>query len=206
MSTTKEQLIEINRIMNRYNKIGFKNINKKDYYTLAEYYLDLIYDSGLSLFDYSFYNYIPFPYINYQSKQNLIWTFEKIDKEKTVEILSREDKTKEQAEKIIQEIRDNNLDIIDYYKKTKLSSLFFNENFASYKRSPIINNLYTDLRSDKTTLEKEVKIVYYSGNIKVSQELKELAFKELEEQNLPLTNATYRALVRRRINKEENMI
>ncbi len=203
---TKEQLQEINRIMDRYNKIGFKNINKSDYNTLAEYYLDLIYDSGLSLFDYSFYNYIPFPYINFQSKQKLINRFEKIDEEKTKEILSREDKTKEQAEEIINEIMNNRLDIIEYYKMTKLSPLFFSENFASYKRNPIINSLFSELKTDTTTLEKETKVIYYTSNIAVPQELKELAFKELEEQKLPLTNATYRALVRRKINENKNVI
>ncbi len=203
---TKEQLQEINRIMEYYKKIGFKLINKQDNRTLAAYYLEQIYESNLSFFDYSFYNYMPFPYYGNIGRMCLMKLFAGIDKEKTEEILSREDKTKEKAEEIIKKIADNNLDIIDYYKMTKLSPIFLNSDFAKYKRNPIICDLFKGLTTDTTTLEKEERITFISSGIEVPQELKELAFKELEEQKLPLTNATYRALVRRKIKREKNMI
>ena len=206
MIADKEFLQDIKRIMDRYNKIGFKNINWNDYLSLAEYYLYLIYDSGLSLFDYSFSNYLPFPYINYQSKQVLLWAFEDINYKIAKEIESRNDTKKKEAEEIIKTIMDKNLDVIDYYNMTKLSPLFFNENFAKYKRSSTIQNLFSALKTDTTTLEKEEKITYISGGIVVSKELKELAFNELEKQNLPKTNGTYRALIRRKRNNEQNVI
>lgn len=203
---TKEQLQEINRIMEYYKKIGFKLINKQDNRTLATYYLEQIYESNLSFFDYSFYNYMPFPYFENTGRLYLMKLFTGIDKEKTEEILSREDKTKEKVEEIIKKIADNNLDIIDYYKMTKLSPLFLNSDFAKYKRNPIIRDLFKGLTTDTTTLEKEERITFISSGIEVPQELKELAFKELEEQKLPSTNATYRALVRRKINENKNVI
>ena len=94
---TKEQLQEINRIMEYYKKIGFKLINKQDNRTLATYYLEQIYESNLSFFDYSFYNYMPFPYFENIGRICLMKLFTGIDKEKTEEILLREDKTKEKA-------------------------------------------------------------------------------------------------------------
>ena len=178
--------------MEYYKKIGFKLINKQDNRTLATYYLEQIYESNLSFFDYSFYNYMPFPYFENTGRLYLMKLFTGIDKEK--------------AEEIIKKIAGNNLDIIDYYKMTKLSPLFFNSDFAKYKRNPIIRDLFKGLTTDTTTLEKEERITFISSGIEVPQELKELAFKELEEQKLPSTNATYRALVRRKINENKNVI
>ena len=76
----------------------------------------------------------------------------------------------------------------------------------THKRNAIIRDLFKGLTADTTTLEKEERITFISSGIEVRQELKELAFKELEEQKLPLTNATYRALVRRKINENKNVI
>ena len=198
----QEQLDNIKRIMNRYQKIGFKSLNQSDYQDLANYYLDEIFFSGLSLFDYSFNNYMPFPYGSSASLTRLLKTLESTDQAMYEAIITRDDTYKEQAIEIIKNIADNNLDIIDYYSMTKLNPLFFNENFASYKRYNAIGDLYRALLTDTTTLEKEIKVTYIAKGGVVSPELKEQVFKELERMNIPQTTGTYRALVRRKVNEK----
>ena len=203
-------LEEIRTLLNKYNEIGFKKISARDYKILANYYFEEILKSNQSIFDYGFNNYIPFSNYYNTGLKKLVNTFREIDDNKYQLIAQREDTKREDTHKIFQEIVEQKLDLIDYFDRTKLSTMLLDDEFLKYKRKPIIAELFIALNSDETTYEKQLKITYYTKGGVVSNETKKEVFEELARRNIPMKVGTYKALVRRKqkeiINNLNNVI
>ena len=191
----------INDLASISNYVFNSNYNKTDKpkeeiikeQTYADILLDKIYNSNLSITDYSFYYSL-----GEEFNKKTINKLSRIDKDKYNEIKNRKDTTIKQILSIIDKINKNDLPILDYYDLTKLNPIILNQIALKYNvKTYIFKEYLKTLNSPyKTNLKKELTTPFIISEKLVDNDTKEKAFKILEEKEIPQTVINYKAMVR----------
>ena len=158
-----------------------------------------VYNSGLSLRDYAHKNFID---------SNKIKNFfnpiaNGFDEGMSQEILSRKDTFTDEILDVVNKIINEEIDIIDYYKLTKLNPVVL-RNIA--KEHGIITaalskfaNAYANPSSDEEKLDKFIVGYKVVGEEVASEEIKSDAKQVLIDNEIPLTIGCYKQMVRQLI-------
>ncbi len=195
--------IFIKDLMDICNHIEIKSSKKKDGKYVPDNtlitnpnYLDIVYDSGLSLIDYAHYNLI-----DYTEYSESIYSR---SCNKAKEVRKREDKTIPTILDIIKKIANNELSYVEYFKLSKL-------NFYMLKRIACENNLYSKevaifvnkyiKQNSIINKEVELRVKKVIKNVEVPHEIIEEALNFLEDNNIPLTKKTYNEVLHELVKK-----
>ena len=172
-------------------------------YSVDKNVINDIYESGMSLLDYAFYNSIDYSlYNNYFSSC-------KNTREDILEICNRENTVEDKIISIIQMINSEELDIFDYYKLCKLKLPLLGRFASKYNlTSPIFSNFLKN--SSQMTLGKIQINKLYSDQLIINDyvvpiEIKKQAIDYLESIGAPITYNHYKEIIRRLID-EKNVI
>lgn len=160
--------------------------------------LDEVYDSNLSLIDYSFYNTF-----NIQDYKYLLFNLSKNNEKKNEEIKTREDKTIRYILILIDAIRNKDIDIVEYYELTKLHPILLVD---IARKNKLVNTEFTNflkLLNSKSfaNLDVELKSKLIINQEEVSEDIKRKAFEYLNLIEAPTTVVAYKTMVRKLIKK-----
>lgn len=159
--------------------------------------LDSIYDSGLSLLDYSFYNYVPISFASYFS--------DKLNRKspKAIKISLRENNTMPILIDLLEKIIENKVDYVGYYELTKLDPYYLikiAKDNNLYK--PIVSDYIKKIRQNyRLNIENVLNGKMVIDEKEVSKEIKEQAINYLNSIDAPVDAVNYNTMVRRLINK-----
>ena len=154
-----------------------------------------IYNSGLSIIDYYFYNTVNIninAFVNDKCSEN---------NKMALEVRNRKDTTMSKIIDIINRINNGELDYVGYYETTCLYPYFLMEIAKS-------NNLYTDVLAEFIrnlrmnnfiVIEKELDGTLVINDEEVPRELKVQAIEYLKQIEAPIDMTTYNNMVRRLI-------
>ena len=178
-------------------KTFINNENFKDDPAEKLNFLKKIYDSGLSLMDYFYYNYVPIDFNRFFS-----YRCDKKDKQ-ALAIVKRNNTTYPLVVQLINKINNDEIDYVGYYETTKLNPCYI---VAIAKE----NNIYTaqlakfisKLRLNRpVNVEKELNGELVINEQYISRELKEEAIRYLNSIDAPIDLALYNNMVRRLVKK-----
>jgi len=159
--------------------------------------LKRIYDSGLSVLDYFFYNHAPLGFSTFFTQR-----CNRKDK-LALEINNRNNKTYPIIVKIINQINNDEIDYVGYYEITKLNPYLL-INIAKE------NGIYTDtlaifiraLRlNNQLNVEKELNGTLVINEEQIPREIKEQAIEYLNSINAPIDTVVYNNMVKRLVKK-----
>lgn len=118
------------------------------------------------------------------------------------EINSRESETfKDEMNAILNEIRYGDFDILDYYSRTKLSLNDFKKIVGSERSLSIFMNKYKNCasrskyRDPSKFKEERYDQLHVMQGIIITNEDREIVFKYMDENQIPYTEETYRAVL-----------
>ncbi len=191
-----DSLLDIsNYIYTHTNHYQSKKAIKNDY---KHDLLNKIYESKLSILDYSF-----FYDLGSEFDKFTIYSFKKMNNPKAKEVLARKDKTENQIINILDKITNNEINVLEYYEITKLNPILLTQQAVKHKKLNQNYRLFACklTNSESTTLKKELKAYQVISNIEITDEIKIDAFNKLDEIGAPKTISTYNIMVRRLIKK-----
>ena len=179
-------------------KNKYVDIYKNNYYKVNEVTLQAIYDSGLSPFDFAYYNDIDYAKFNTYVKSNT-------NNDMCFEISKRENTLEGKVLELMQKIANGEIDFYDYYQECRISpgslrklvsrnNIYGKEvsNFINQNSHPIIINEGNELNAKLVIDEKEVPL-----------EIKIKAINAIKKIDAPLSAANYKKMIRRLL-KENN--
>ena len=159
--------------------------------------IDMIYESSLSLLDYSFYYKI-----NYRKVRNDLL---KNRNSKYFEILQREDKTIPLILDIINKINNKEIEVIDYYKLTKLDPYNLKKIVSEYnlqgKEIGKFIKALISLKKDKIK-ESQVDLQFEIDKNEIDMQTKKDAIDHLQQIDAPLGFKNYRDMVRKLVKQQ----
>ena len=153
-----------------------------------------IYDSNLSIIDYSFYNRI-----TYGDLRNIYSNLSKADKEKYLEIKQRQDNTLRYILIILDQIKNNDISLIEYYELTKLDPFLLQQVARE-------NNMYDQAFSKffrllkyntPVNIESELKSKLIISQEEISAEMKQEAYDYLKAIEAPTNTVVYKEMIRK---------
>ena len=180
------------------DEVKVKNQTYLRYATLGtnREYLDIVYESGLSLIDYAHLNLIDYHLYNeaiYSRSEN-----------KAKEVRKRPIKYLPELLEIINKVSNNELTYIEYFKLTKLSPYVLkkiaSENNINNKNLSIFYSRYSN-NNPKINKELELNTQKSINNMEISRNTVEQVFDYLEENEIPVNSITYNELLRTYIKK-----
>ena len=194
-----DTLFEIANNLKSGSKKNKKCVTKTSKYNNEnEVLFQKIYNSGLSIIDYMFYNYVEadnfLSYVSnkkYYAKNNN--TYETV--------LNRPNKTLPIILDIIEKIKNNEIDYVEYYELTKLNPMYLryiarDNNIECGYLNAFISNIHTqnlNLLTIETIYEDKMVI----NEEEISLELKKKAIDHLQSINAPLNATNYHIVIRK---------
>ena len=200
-SNYDEYINDLNDIVNSYDSQEKKvtqyvdNTKLRNDTRKGKNLLQDIYDSGLGLLDYYFYNRVPINFYAYYS--NRLCNKDPM----ALEISLRENKTTPILLDLIKKIDNDELDSVGYYEITKLNPYYLikiakDNNMYSKNVSKFI---YLLRYSYKINIQSELNNNLVIDSIEVNKETKEQAIEYLQSLDAPINVTNYKSMVRRLI-------
>ena len=193
-----EDLMDISKNVKILNE-SEKGIKHREL-TYKERLIESVYESNLSLIDYSFYNYIGNEFDKYVYRDlNRV-------SPKYKEIAKRKDTTTDKILEIIDKINKEEINILEYYETTKLHPFLLTT--VASKHNKLTHNFRLFIKkfnSPRVSPEGEKKGTLIISSVKVDDDMIDEAFRYLKKINAPATNATYKAMVRRLVQEKKDI-
>ena len=164
-----------------------------------------VYNSGLSLLDYAHEHFIETNGIKSYFKPEISGC----SKEMAAEIKSRKDKHLNEILSIIEMINDGYLDIVDYYKKTRLNPVFLTNlakehGLSSVKLACFVNK-YKNPHHETKQIEKLIDGKLVIDHEEVSKETMVKVFNKMKEMDMVLKYTYYMDFLREDIENEKTL-